>query len=139
MLPRPARGALVAAGGHKGYGLAVLCELLGGALTGGGVTEAETAGRDQVKNNMLSIVLNPDGFGLGEGWKDEVDRFTGFVKASPPAPGVDAVMVPGDPERKTRAERERLGVPMDDGTWNGIVEAGLSVGLNRVSFDGLRG
>ena len=139
MLPRPARGALVAAGGHKGYGLAVLCELLGGALTGGGVTEPDTAERDQVKNNMLSIILNPDGFGLGAGWKDDVDRFTKFVKASPPAEGVEAVMVPGDPERRTRAERERLGVPMDDGTWNGIVEAGLSVGLNQVSFEGLRG
>ena len=35
----------------------------------------------------------------------EIDTFTAWVKASPPAPGVDAVMVPGDPERKARAER----------------------------------
>jgi hydroxycarboxylate dehydrogenase B len=138
MLPRPARGALLAAGGHKGYALAVLCELLAGALTGGGATDPETAARDQIKNNMLSIIFDPDGFGLGEGWKAEVDRFTGFVKASPPAPGVEQVMVPGDPERKTKAERERLGVPMDDGTWAGILEAGRLVGLNDVAFEPLR-
>ena len=45
-------------------------------------------------------------------------------------------MVPGDPERKSTAERLADGIPIEDNTWAEIVEAGLSVGMNQVDFEG---
>ncbi len=134
---RAPTGALLSFGLHKGYGLALVCELLAGGLTGGGVSGPQSAERDTIQNNMLTIILDPDGFGAGIPLARDIDDFTAWVKASPPAPGTDEVMVPGDPERKRRAERQRDGIPIDDNTWRGLVEAGLSVGMNRVDFEGL--
>ena len=52
-------GALTTFGLHKGYGLAVVCELLGGALTGGGTWHTEDRSRKRVLNGMLSILIDP--------------------------------------------------------------------------------
>jgi uncharacterized oxidoreductase len=49
-------GAILSIAGHKGYGLAVLCEVLAGALTGGGCSNPANAVR--IVNGMLSIVLD---------------------------------------------------------------------------------
>lgn len=135
---RKPEAALLSFGLHKGYGLALVCELLAGGLTGGGTMRPERAKRDTIQNNMLTIILDPEGFGDGIDLAGELAGFTAWVKASPPAPDVDEVMVPGDPSRKRMAERRELGIPIDPGTWQGLVDAGLSVGLNRVDFDDLK-
>src|SRR5205807_4778618 len=53
-------GAILPIAGHKGYGLAVLCEILAGALTGGGCSDPKNAGH--LANGMLSIFLDPARF-----------------------------------------------------------------------------
>jgi uncharacterized oxidoreductase len=98
---------------------------------------AEGSERDAIQNNMLTIILDPEGFGDAVDMVGEIGRFTAWVKESPPAAGVDEVMVPGDPSRKRMAERRELGLPIDPGTWQSLVEAGLSVGLNRIDFEDL--
>jgi uncharacterized oxidoreductase len=133
-------GALRPMGLHKGYGLALICELMAGALvTGAGAAKPELFGQDTIRNNMLSILIEPSGLGQDEGFAAEIDNFTDWVKASPPAPGVDEVMVPGDPERKSRATRERDGIPLDDETWRQVIEAGVMVGMSPSDFDGAAG
>jgi uncharacterized oxidoreductase len=52
-------GALMTFGEYKGYGMAVACELLGGALSGGATWRGETDGRAAVLNSMLSILIDP--------------------------------------------------------------------------------
>ncbi|MCG8690571.1 MAG: Ldh family oxidoreductase, partial [Minwuiales bacterium] len=116
-------------GEHKGYGLAFICELLAGALTGGGTCLPERESEEIIINNMLSILIDPTATGNAEGYAREIDAMTAHVKASPPAPGVEAVMVPGDPERKSRAERGANGIPVDDRTWEEIVETAGKVGI----------
>ena len=123
------RGALRSVGEHKGYGLAFICELLAGALTGGGTCLPEREAEEIIVNNMLSILIDPTATGNAEGYAREIDAMTAHVKASPPAPGVEAVMVPGDPERKSRAERGANGIPVDDRTWEEIVETAGKVGI----------
>jgi uncharacterized oxidoreductase len=123
------RGALRPFGKHKGYGLGLVCELLAGALTNGGGMLPEHFEGTVITNNMLTIVLDPAAIGDSGWFRDEVDAITAHMKGAPPADGVEAVMVPGDPERKARAEREANGVPVDAETWAQIVAAAGKLGL----------
>ncbi|OKO82089.1 hypothetical protein AC629_24555 [Bradyrhizobium sp. NAS80.1] len=50
------------------------------------------------------------------------------------AAGVDQVLIPGDPERKTRAELTRNGIPLPDDTWAAIVNTAREVGVSEVSI-----
>jgi hydroxycarboxylate dehydrogenase B len=109
-------GALVAAAGHKGYALAMVCELLGAALTGGETAQPEhltmTYG---IWNNMLALVFDPARLGTSGYFDKEVASFVRWVKSAPLRPGFDAILMPGDPERAARKARAKL-VPIDSGT-----------------------
>lgn len=123
------RGALRPVGDHKGYGLALICEALAGALAGGGVFLPENQSNVGIINNMLTIILDPAAVGDADFFAREIDAMTANVKASPPAPGVEAVMVPGDPERKSAVARSRDGIPVDEQTWRDILAAAGKVGV----------
>jgi hydroxycarboxylate dehydrogenase B len=119
-------GAIRAFGDHKGSGLALICELLGGALTGNGATKA---GRP-FANGMFSIYIDPKKIDPSNFFDGEVARYVEFFKNTKPAAGVDQVLIPGDPEAKTRAERTKNGVPLPDETWDAIVQTARSVGVS---------
>ncbi|MBT3331631.1 MAG: malate/lactate/ureidoglycolate dehydrogenase [Rhodospirillaceae bacterium] len=125
------KGALRSMGLHKGYGLAVICEALAGAFTGGGVFGLDKVAPGKIINNMLTVLIDPDAFGNRAAFDAEINKFTEWVKASPPAPGVDEVMVPGDPERKSKADRLENGIPIDDTTFEELLAAGEAMGLAR--------
>ncbi len=123
------RGALRSMGLHKGYGMALVCEALAGALTnGGGHLPHRNHGR-AIINNMLSVVIDPEAVGSRSFFHNELADIIAHVKSSPPAPGVDAVMVPGEPERKERARRAKEGILIDDETLTQILESGARLGL----------
>jgi uncharacterized oxidoreductase len=125
----PPIGAIVAFGGHKGYGLAVIAELLAGAMTGG-VTMQEGSWKSMtITNNMLTVIVDPARLGGAESWRREAAAFVAFVKASPKAPGSDGVLVAGEPERQTRKVRLAAGIPIDATTWGEIIAAGERVGI----------
>lgn len=125
----PPLGAILPFGEHKGSGLALMAELLGGALTGGETGRHPDDGRRRVINNMLSIVIDPVKFGTAEHLEREVEGFVNWVKASPMGEGVDQVRVAGDPEREWKAQRLKDGVPIDATTWRDVLAAGEKVGL----------
>ncbi len=128
-------GAMLSFGTHKGYGLALICDILAGGLTGGGTARPEMHQEDTIRNNMLTIIIDPDGFKQSIPFGNEIDQLTAWVKSSRVAPDADEIMVPGDPERMSVAERQATGIPIDDNTWNEIVDCGLSLGMNRVEFE----
>ena len=64
----------------------------------------------------------------------EISRYVDFVRATKPVAGVDAVLIPGDPEKKMRADRTRNGVPLPDDTWAAIVNTAREVGVSEVSI-----
>jgi uncharacterized oxidoreductase len=130
-------GALTTFGLHKGYGLAVVCELLGGALTGGGTWHTEDRSKKRVLNGMLSILIDPRKLGTAAPFEREAREFIAWVKKSPPAPGTDRVRIAGDPERETRARREKDGIAVDANTWLEIHAAGAKVGVNAATLDRL--
>jgi uncharacterized oxidoreductase len=123
-------GALMPFGEHKGYGLAVACELLGGALTGGGTWHHPTSGARAVYNSMLTILIDPNKLGTQSVMETEALAFVEWLRKSPPADGVDAVQIAGEPERRARLERERDGIEIDGETWREILMAAQKVGVN---------
>jgi uncharacterized oxidoreductase len=124
-------GALLAFGEHKGYGLAVACELLGGALTGGGTWHKPTDTRVRtVLNGMLTILMDPARLGTQTAFEQEASAFVEWLQAGPVAPGFDAVQIAGEPELRSRAQRAIEGIHIDDQTWREIVAAGLKVHLD---------
>ncbi len=127
---REPSGAILPIGLHKGYGLALVCELLAGGLTGGGVFLPERVDQDSIVNNMLTVMIDPAAVGDAAAFAREIDDLTAHVKQSPPGPGVDEVMVPGDPERKSRAERNVTGIPIDERTWQELIETAAMVGIS---------
>ena len=124
-------GALLAFGEHKGYGMAVACELLGGALTGSGTWHKPTdPGVRAVINGMLTILIDPAKLGTQVAFEEEALAFVDWLRAAPAAPGFEAVQLAGDPERACRVQRELAGIAVDAQTWQEIVAAGAKVGVS---------
>jgi uncharacterized oxidoreductase len=123
---RKGQGAIRAFGEHKGSGLAFMCEMLGGALSGNGATKFDR----KFANGMFSFyvdpkVVDPEGF-----FPAEVARYTAFVKGSKRAKEDQEILVPGEAEDRTRAKRLKEGIPLADDTWASILAAARSVGVD---------
>jgi hydroxycarboxylate dehydrogenase B len=123
-------GAILPFGEHKGSGLALVCELLGGALAGGLTAHIPNNGRKAVINGMLSIVIDPTKLGTAANLYAELEAFVAWHTASPAMEGTEKVLIAGDPERATREMRLRDGIPVDEATWNEILEAARKAGTN---------
>ena len=131
---RDGEGAIRAMGEHKGSGLALMCELLGGALTGNGVcgpTDKPFA------NGMFSLYAQPDAFGPGDAFAQAVEDYVEWLLSARPADPDKPVLVPGDPERMTAAERRANGLPLTDDAWDAIVSSVRKTGLAPARIDAL--
>ncbi len=129
---KPPQGSLLPFGEHKGYGLALVCELLGGALAAGLPYSGEADDGVGVYNGMLAIVVDPSRFGRSD-FAEQVEDVLTWVTGSPPAEGVGSVLVAGDPERAHRTARTRDGIPVDNGTWRELGRTAASVGLDEAA------
>jgi uncharacterized oxidoreductase len=125
----PPWGALLTFGQHKGSGLAVLCELLGGALAAGWVGHHEDGSKQRVLNGMLTVLVDPRALHGGDGWAAAAEDFVASLMRIAPREGHEQVLLAGDPERRTRAERLARGLPVDATTWQQILDAAASVGV----------
>ncbi len=122
---RKGKGALRAFGAHKGSGLALMCELLGGALTGNGATATER----RFSNGMLSIYIDPKRVDPENMFPEEVARYVAYVRAAKPAAPDGEIVMPGEPEQRMRAQRLAQGVPVASETWNTLLETARTVGV----------
>ena len=114
-------GALLPFGEHKGFGLALACELLAGALTGGATQDGST--ETGVTNSMLSVILPPESFDDAGGHAERVEALAAWMARDAGS------MLPGDPERTTRARRLAEGLPVDDASWAAMVAGAAKVGI----------
>ncbi len=95
-------------GGHKGWGLALMCEILAGILTGARFGRELTNLYDNLDqgqhNGHFVMALNIDSFIGAELFKTTVDGYIRQMKASELAPGFTEIMMPGEIEfRKEKA------------------------------------
>lgn len=126
-------GAIRPIGAHKGYGLAVMNELLAGVLSGGGTIRRERVRPPHypIINAMLSIIIDPARLVGADFYGQELESEIEWIKASPPADPSEPVLLPGEPERLIRAERLEAGIPLPPAIWAQLVATGESVGLPR--------
>ena len=135
----PPFGALLAFGEHKGYGLALLCELLGGALAAGMTHHSEDVTQRRILNGMLTVLLDPAALADRSTFERETLAFIDWVKASPTREGFESVRVAGEPEREKRAQRTARGVPVDATTWNEILDAAGKLGVDPAAVNAAAG
>jgi uncharacterized oxidoreductase len=121
-------GALMTFGEHKGYGMAIACELLGGALTGGGTWHRPADTKRAVFNGMFTVVVDPAKLGTRDAFEAEAQAFVDWLRQGPAGEGFDRVRIAGEPEREARAKRAADGIRLDDTTWAEIVAAAAKVG-----------
>lgn len=110
-------GALLPMAGHKGYALSVFAEVFAGALAGGSCSRPDER---RVANGWFALFVDPDRFCGRSFFEAEITRFRDWVKTSRRMEGVDAILMPGEPEARTESIRSRDGIPLDDDTWSKI-------------------
>jgi uncharacterized oxidoreductase len=120
-------GSLTTFGLHKGWGLQLACELFGAAVTGAPVQQSLDSDTGLV-NSMMSVIVDPARLGTAGPYAERLEAVAAYVM-SENAEGPGEVLLPGMPERRTRAERLAAGIPIDSETWGQIVLAAKSVGV----------
>jgi len=130
-------GAILPFGGHKGWALGLACELIAGALTGGGTMDSRRK-RPAIVNNMVSMVISPEAMGTAERFNRDMESFIAWAKSPPPG-REPSVLIAGEPELATRAARRENGIPVDATTWEQILAAGEAVDLLRTRLTALAG
>jgi uncharacterized oxidoreductase len=106
-------GALLPFGLHKGYGLSVLIEIVGGLLTGTGI--CSLPGYDNTFGTVVVAVDIATFVPVAE-FRQQCEDFCALLAGTATAVG-GRVLVPGEIEATTRAERLRDGIPLSDLTW----------------------
>ena len=132
-------GAIVSFGEHKGSGLALACELLAGALSGGPTNQSTAPRPGGLLNNMLAIIIDPARFTELPYFHDEIAAVLAHVKASPPIAADRPVLTAGEPERLARAKRLANGIPIDTTSWAEILASARSAGLSEPIIAGALG
>jgi L-2-hydroxycarboxylate dehydrogenase (NAD+) len=108
-------------GGHKGYGLAIMVDLLCGVLSGAnwGPFAPPFALRQEIPKRSVGKgighffgAMRIDGFIDGDSFKRQIDDYIRVFRATKPAPGTNGPLIPGDPEREMEQVRRKKGVPL---------------------------
>ena len=118
-------GALLPFGGHKGYALSLFADLLAGGLSGAGCSKGEA----RIANAMLAVFVDPAALAGEDFFLGEAGALADRLKSCPTMPGVDEVLLPGEPEARAFVQRTRDGIPIEDATWARLVEIGQARGV----------
>lgn len=114
-------GSDYARGGHKGYSLAAMVDVLSCVLSGAnwGPFAPPFALRQEAPERAVGKgighffgALRIDGFIEVEAFKRQIDDWIRTFRATKPAPGTSGPLIPGDPEREAEAERQTGGIPL---------------------------
>lgn len=116
-------------GGHKGYGLSALVDLLCGVLPGGDPRRPDTI-HSAVGHFFAAVRV--DLFAEPQDFRDEVDAYLRYLRGTPSAEGEPPVIYPGVKEARARAEREAHGVPLHPEVVDFLRELAAELGVDEV-------
>jgi uncharacterized oxidoreductase len=123
-LYEPPFGTILPLGGaqsYKGFGLGLILDLWAGGLSGGRCSGHASEQRVP-GNNVLFLALDPARFAGGDCITGQATQLAELIRATPRVPGIDAILLPGDPERHTLQHRTTHGIPLDAHHWAKLVE-----------------
>jgi LDH2 family malate/lactate/ureidoglycolate dehydrogenase len=119
-------GGLLPLGGHKGYGLGVMVELLAGLLSGASAAFLpDFAGG----NGVLVMAIRPDAFMPLQTYLEQVEAACAALKGSPSRDATCSVLLPGEPEQIARRERAANGIPLSEAAWQLLHNLSESLGV----------
>ncbi|PWC29759.1 Ldh family oxidoreductase [Teichococcus aestuarii] len=106
-----------ATGGHKGYGLGLMVQILAGTLTGGALSvlrnrTAKPGEPDNIGHFFLAI--DPAAFRPPEEFEADLGTLLETMRATPPALSGRPVLIPGEPEDAEHAARGAAGIPVPE-------------------------
>ena len=119
-------GVLLPFGGHKGSALALMVELLSNGLT---IATCSPLTSYEPDFTMMLMAIRIEAFQPLEQFCCMVDETIDAIKAGRKAPGVEEILVPGEPEWRIREQRLRDGIDLPEGTWQRIVASGARYGV----------
>ena len=126
-------GAITAFGLHKGSGINFMMEILGGALTGSGVSAGiDDKEKRKFANGMLSLYVKVDNMVNFEYFLNEVRSYADFVRSSPPANKNEKVLIPGDKEISTYKDRLANGLPVAPIVWQNIKQTAKDLNVPNI-------
>lgn len=125
-------GLLMPLGGYKGYGLAMMVEILC-AVLGGGAVSSELGGlRERGRPMRVSqsfLAIDVARIMPLEEFAARMRHLVDLVKSSRPARGYEEVLVAGEPEWRSDMVRREQGIPLANGVWQGLAEAAVGLGV----------
>ncbi len=112
---------------YKGFGLALMVEILAGALSGGVVVREKPL--TQNGNCVFLLLADPEHLGGAGHFNSEVTALVEFVRSCATIDSVSRITLPGDPERHLLAQRTAEGIPFDEGNWLKLQDLATSLGV----------
>lgn len=127
-------GAHLPFGEHKGYGLAVMMEILNGVLSGASVLgqiQSWTKYPENPSNiGQCFAAVDIGSFIELKLFRARLRRFVGEIKASPPMSGIKEILMPGEIEAANEAARRKDGIPISPKVWGELESLALEYGEN---------
>lgn len=125
-------GALLTFGRHKGSGLAVMCEIMAGAVVGG--QRADEPRKGGILNSLFAVLIDVSRLGSRDGILAGIEATKAHIRSARAAPGFEEILLPGEPERRAAAARAG-GIPIDERTWEQVVEAAGKLGITAAELE----
>ena len=128
----PPRGVFLSFGGHKGSGVALITEILGGLLSGNGLAKHWWDKGGHGINGVFLQAIAVEEFQPLDEFLDRVDELIAFIKSRKTAPGFKEILLPGEQGRCKEARQIREGVEIDNATWTELKKVAVDLGIHQL-------
>jgi LDH2 family malate/lactate/ureidoglycolate dehydrogenase len=129
-------GMLIPAGGHKGYGLAVMIDILAGVLTGSAfgkdVGHLYQDLEESQRTGHLLTAIDIDHFMDRKTLNERLEKYIDMIKSSPKAPGVEEILLPGEGADRRRRDSLDKGIALPAGIVKQLGELADKLGVNKL-------
>ena len=122
------KGVLLPFGGHKGYALSLMVEILSSALLGAPISK-EIINHRSTQGGFLVAALDISMFRNYDDYKRDLSKIIELIKKCKPMGEVKQVLLPGEPEELVYKERIKAGIPIDQETWKRLLEIAEKLGI----------
>jgi LDH2 family malate/lactate/ureidoglycolate dehydrogenase len=119
-------------GGHKGYGLAAMVEVLCTVLSGASYAPLRPASAERFDVGHFQMAIHPEAFREAGEFEEDLDAFIDCLRATRPADPAQPVLVPGDPEHAMLERRSRDGIPLPRSLVDEVERIAKSIGAEFV-------